>query len=715
MKHLSILILFLIAGPVVGQNFPVQLNFQLIPPYSPYLPDYCALNNDNIQIQLLLTDLSEPWLDIKLKIEILGNGFTIRTNPAFNPSPIRLEAGMPTAVEGTDLCPYLQIQNLIFSGINPELYEENKVLPEGFYTICIEAVDYWSSSQQEVSNLSCNQAWFILSDSPILNLPQCSGLVASSTYQDILFQWTPMHLSSPNLTGGTEYDLQLWEIFPDNADPNIIVQSLPPMFSITTDITFYNYSITDPPLVEGKEYIWRIRALELSGRDLFRNSGYSTLCTFRYGDPFSSLGNNVQIDLTARATSHRQIFLSWNTFSFFDEYLIQIRKSGSENWFELLADSGSLKINDLEPGTSYESRVRGLMPETEMTNWSEMVTCTTFQLPVYSCNDVNIIPDLLQHKPLLNATPGMMIRAGQFEMMLQNIAPGYSPGFYSGTGKIAVAFGLTLNVQFQSVYFSDNQTLIAGQVEALSDDIQNWANQWEYEDSYFFNGSIDSIFTNHGLVYIISENGDTTLITDYSGGLLITDANGNQWVVNPDGSVTPVEGGGLLPVSTTPLTEPERLILRAALLILKNEFTDQKLDSMRNALNNKENALDQVIQQQRSRFTDAGSEEGDVVFLGSSPEPHPNSQNTQPIHISYNTGETSYNEAKVLYYFTRELDTNEELNYIGKFLSVAGTPYKTFVAEQIAAGQTSDQIAWSVAENGVKALVKLVVMKKSGG
>ncbi|HLG39818.1 MAG TPA: hypothetical protein VI461_09125, partial [Chitinophagaceae bacterium] len=285
----------------------------------------------------------------------------------------------------------------------------------------------------------------------------------------------------------------------------------------------------------------------------------------------------------------------------------------------------------------------------------------------------------------------------------------------SGTGKIAVAFGLTLNVRFQSAYFSDNQTLIAGQVEAISDGIQNWANQWEYEDSYFFNGSIDSIFTNNGLVYIISENGDTTLITDYSGGLLITDANGNQWVVNPDGSVTPVEGGGMLPVSTTPLTEPEQQILRAALLILKNEFTDQKMDSMRNDLNAKENELDQIIQQQRSRFTDAGSEEGDAVFLGSSMQPHSNSQSTQTKQLTYNTTETRYNEGKVLHYFTREVNTNEELNHIGKYLSVSGVPFKTYVAEQIAAGQTSDQIAWNVAENGIRALVRLVVMKKSGG
>jgi len=74
---------------------------------------------------------------------------------------------------------------------------------------------------------------------------------------------------------------------------NDIVLSQPPVFRITTSQSLYVYSVADPPLVQGLEYVWRVQARDRDGRDDFRNNGYSEVCTFTYGgsdDPAFAVG-----------------------------------------------------------------------------------------------------------------------------------------------------------------------------------------------------------------------------------------------------------------------------------------------------------------------------------------------------------------------------------------------------------------------------------------
>ena len=313
-----------------SQTYPVQISAQLVPPYSGYLPDYADAAAEKLKVILQFNDFSVPNYNLKLRFEIKGNGFTLSTKTLYNPPPINLAPGQPLLLSSADLAGYLNSSNLDFIGINQSQYEQRMALPEGYYSICVKAFDYYGNNVQ-VSNEACAQAWFTLSDPPFLNLPICNSVITPMLPQNILFQWTPMNLGSPLSALNTEYEFALWECRPDsNANPNQVVLSTAPVFSIITQQTFFNYGITETPLNLYMKYIWRVRAKDNTGRDLFKNNGYSQICTFTYGSVKKVLGDAINLTLNAQSLSHRTGQCDWTRQSVFTTYDLQVRKKGTD-------------------------------------------------------------------------------------------------------------------------------------------------------------------------------------------------------------------------------------------------------------------------------------------------------------------------------------------------------------------------------------------------
>ena len=92
-------------------------------------------------------------------------------------------------------------------------YELRKVLPEGFYSVCITAYDYSNPNNIKVSNESCAYGMMILSDPPYLNIPGCGASLSVTNPQQITFNWTPINQVSPNSALQTDYVLELFEVY----------------------------------------------------------------------------------------------------------------------------------------------------------------------------------------------------------------------------------------------------------------------------------------------------------------------------------------------------------------------------------------------------------------------------------------------------------------------------------------------------------------------
>ncbi len=528
-------------GEAYCQTYPVQLSAQLVPPYSGYLPDYADPSAEKLKVILQFNDFSVAQYNLKLKFEIKGNGFTLSTKTFYNAPPITLLPGQPLLLSSIDLAPYLNSNNLDFIGINQSQYEQRMALPEGYYSICVKAYDYYSSTNIQVSNEACANAWFTLSDPPFLNLPLCASIITPQTHQNILFQWTPINLGSPNSALNTEYEFALWEVRPDsNANPNQVVLSTAPIYSVVTQQTFINYGIIETPLNLYMKYVWRVRVKDNSGRDWFKNNGYSQICTFTYGNLTNVIGNALNLTLNAQTVNHRTGQCDWTKQSAFSSYLLQVRKQGTAYWFDYPNTTGIEKVSNLEPNTTYECRVKG--EGNNLTgNWSNTAIFTTAGPPNYTCNDQTIFNNMAfpQPLPLNKAVVGLIIQSGQFEVRATQIQSTGLPGWYKGKGYAFVFGVLPVAVKWSNIYIDSEGRQQQGVIEALTDGITEWMHQWDItqaeQNAMYENGLIDSIYVSGNQVcYNIQGSSNAICVPTPTGVnvFVIRDGDGNQYEVN---------------------------------------------------------------------------------------------------------------------------------------------------------------------------------------
>ena len=582
-----------------SQRFPVQANVQLLPPYSISLADYASPEVDRVRLSLLLLDLTQPTYDVRLRLVIEGTGIRIETDPAFSPAPITIESGAPTILTGIDLAPYFDIRNLLFSGISKQQYERQGVLPEGFYRFTLQVTDA-RRRDRVLARDAFAQAWLALGEPPLLNTPFCGSEVRiNEGQQNVLFSWTPIGIS-PNAAMGTEYEFTLVEVRPSGRNPNDAINTSRPIYQVTTDATSLVYGITEPPLLEGVTYAWRIRAIDRNGLDRFKNQGYSKVCSFIVPEEEVPLG--APTDVSASPETERSARVTWRTVPEGNGYRVEYREADNPNaeWFgtDDPTQDGELVVTDLRPATEYETRVAGLRSNFAGT-WSETVTFTTFPPRVFECGDPATVSGPTNTEPLMTALVGSVFKVGEFDMVVTSIQGGN--GTFSGTGAVLMPFpGFRINSRFTNIKVNELQEVIDGEVIALSDGVEGLIDRWEGDgdtdldingdgpdigegtDAFVgvdvtVDGTIDTVYVNdEGDIVVVTEDGNTEIIdrevdeeTGEAGDdIRITDSDGGQVIVDGDtgtvkknGETVGGQGGSGTDPNTDKVTpEHERLL-----------------------------------------------------------------------------------------------------------------------------------------------------------
>jgi Fibronectin type III domain len=173
------MLLLLAIHPATAQIYPIQATTQLVPPYAVYLPDYATGINNQLRVLLLNKDVSQPDYKVKLIMSIELNGSLImRTSDTYAPGPITLQPNQPFSVEGLELAPYMNSNNIDFIGYSRQDYEQKKGLPEGAYKICFTAYDYFRPDRIKVSNDGCSFYYLTKNDPPFVNMPACGLFIA---------------------------------------------------------------------------------------------------------------------------------------------------------------------------------------------------------------------------------------------------------------------------------------------------------------------------------------------------------------------------------------------------------------------------------------------------------------------------------------------------------------------------------------------------------
>ncbi|WP_157263297.1 fibronectin type III domain-containing protein [Pedobacter sp. R20-19] len=482
LKALHLALFFLLfAFSSKAQIYPVQVMPVLVPPYSLNTSDYYNGTSERLAVVLTNTDLQKPVLNVRLRMYIEGQNTKLQSRDGVYYPTITLDAGIPQRISLGDLAPYFNIDNLNFSGITRAMYAQNGKLPEGFYSFCFEVIEV--NTGKVLSRKSCSMAYITLSDPPLLNLPLKGESIASRAVQNIVFQWTPRNLGSPNGAFNTEYEFTLKELWDTGIAPEAAFESTQPLYQVTVRPTTLLMGPAEPQLIPGKRYAWRVRAVSTSPTgeqaDSYRNNGFSEIYWFTYqSDCKPPLAINSSVS-SGRAT------INWtadpsNGGIPAGGYTLQYRErslSGSK-WYSVNTLENRAMLYDLKPGSTYEYRVGSSCVAgnigigIDQATYSDMLTLEINGNPkdtaTVNCGMISPEISITNRTPIQALNQGDLIMAGGFPVKLTKVIGG---GSFSGEGYVTIPMlgQVNVKVRFSGIQVNTERQLFGGVIETTYD------------------------------------------------------------------------------------------------------------------------------------------------------------------------------------------------------------------------------------------------------
>ncbi|OHT45418.1 fibronectin type III domain-containing protein [Flavobacterium tructae] len=431
--HLYLLLLCSLIGfEGFAQTFPISVTTQITQPSPIYLSKYADATtiNSPIKIQLLLNDLTISNRQVRLKIYFQGNGVSFSNNDfVVGAKPLYLEGGFPLQLTNVDLAPYFQFQNLL--GLNPNQYAQP--LPEGISNFYVEVYDF--ATGKKLSRKTGTTTVIFQNEPPFLNLPLNNASIMQQNLQNIVFNWTPRSINVSNV----EYEFSLVEIW-DNYTPvqNAFAYS-PPLYTTTTKMTTLQYGMSEPQLIPGKKYAWRIKAKAILGAEeigVFKNNGYTEIFAFTY-EVFCT--SPLAIKTESIGQDQAKINWSGNIDNFDYQVNYREKNSGSE-WYKAVTPRENITLSNLKPNTTYEYTVGSSCDVGKYIHSSiyEFTTIARDEIVFQGCGIKPDPKDLTNQTPLPELFPNDVISAGDFPIVVLH-ATG-SNGTFSGDGYVTLPF-----------------------------------------------------------------------------------------------------------------------------------------------------------------------------------------------------------------------------------------------------------------------------------
>ncbi|OMQ13416.1 fibronectin type III domain-containing protein [[Flexibacter] sp. ATCC 35103] len=431
--HLYLLLLCsLIGSGSYAQTFPISITTQITQPSPIYLTKYADATtiNSPLKIQLVLNDLTISNRQVRLKIYFQGNGIAFNTNDfVVGAKSLYLEGGFPLQLTNVDLAPYFEYQNLL--GLNQNQYAQP--LPEGIYNIYVEVYDF--ATGKKLSKKTGSTTIIFQNEPPFLNLPLNNASIMQQNIQNIVFSWTPRSINVSNV----EYEFSLVEIW-DNYTPvqNAFAYS-PPLYTTTTKMTTLQYGMSEPQLIPGKKYAWRIKAKAILGAEeigVFKNNGYTEIFAFTYEVFCTS-----PLAITTSGVSQDQAKITWSGNIENYDYQVNYReKNANSEWYKVVTPRENITLTNLKPNTTYEYTVGASCDLGKYVHGTinEFTTIAKDEIAFVGCGIKPDPNDLANKTPLPNLYPNDVVSAGDFPIVVLH-ATG-SNGNFSGDGYVTLPF-----------------------------------------------------------------------------------------------------------------------------------------------------------------------------------------------------------------------------------------------------------------------------------
>jgi hypothetical protein len=455
--------IWFVVNTSIAQNFPIEVVTQLTKPYSLRLTDYGAGNGERVNLTLLLKDINRTNYQVRLRLVIEGAGISIFSKPSYIGKIVLLQGGIPEQFNGLELADYFNPNNLEFQGFTRAQYDRAQKLPEGIYSIRFEVLDFIRNVPVAAPKAGETMAWLAENDPPIINQPYQNEKVQILEPQNVIFSWTPRHLSSPNAAIDVEYEVTIVQLIPKTRNPNDAILTSNPILRTTTQSTTFIYGLSEPTLLAGESYALQVRVIEKNGLEIFKNRGRSEVVKFIYGEVCLPATN-----ATAQVLAPTRAKITYEAGAGNTRYKVRFREKTVENnatWFEENSSLAYVNLLDLKPSTTYEYEVLSFCGDLTPTN--QITTRDTFQTRGFSAQDFACgrVPKeftLQNQVPKASLVRGDTIVATDFKIAVGRIEGGQ--GVFSGEGIVVMPFMNNIKVKaaFKNIKVNEENRMIDG-------------------------------------------------------------------------------------------------------------------------------------------------------------------------------------------------------------------------------------------------------------
>lgn len=280
-KNIGAFLIWLIGLLFIQQgNAQITIQTQVLPPYQSHIDAY--VSRPDLML-LTLTNTSSQSHRVQLTGHISGdNGISVRLKDGVRSTrPIEIAPMQTLSINANDIAYLFDYSNLIMEGIQERDFVRGTGLPEGFYTICIQALDYDDHSIKLSPDepMGCSMIALQNIEPPTIISPFNEQQVSSIGPQSIPITWSTPVGTPPTL----EYLVRIVEVYAGQ-NPNEAVMNTTPFFERTVNQNMLLYGPAEPTLIVGRQYALVVEARDPMGKLAIRNQGRSEVVSFIYGE-----------------------------------------------------------------------------------------------------------------------------------------------------------------------------------------------------------------------------------------------------------------------------------------------------------------------------------------------------------------------------------------------------------------------------------------------
>ncbi|GEM_PF-3004418 len=287
------LLFFVGLSPNISQQYPLSVTTFLQPPYPVRFEDYLNLGN---QVIVTVKNTSGQPYTFNFSIRIEGpNNLIIQRSPLFK-QPFTIGPYQSKSLQASEW----NSANLLFTtnDIQPpserQFIIQNRVLREGNYTICLQAIDAQTGQplSTAAAGLNCTSFTANYGAPPIIISPKDNQVLPLFPNISTVITWVQNNLTDPSKV---RYRVKIIDLTQAQIHPNAahFAMNNPGIqaFYEKDNIQGFTHVLQGEPFRDRHKYAVRVTSYDPQNKMIFQNGGHSDVVVFEFSKYASECTN----------------------------------------------------------------------------------------------------------------------------------------------------------------------------------------------------------------------------------------------------------------------------------------------------------------------------------------------------------------------------------------------------------------------------------------